>query len=104
MPDDIFCLLSISEGLKDLWTNALPNHFPSPEAKLYSPPNTLLYFSLLFKNEYSLTDSLFKKKNEKFDATDALGAAICHFYQKSNNQTPKKSWKEYVISNPEKLI
>ena len=44
------------------------------------------------------------KKNEKFDATDALGAAICHFYQKSNNQTPKKSWKEYVISNPEKLI
>ena len=44
------------------------------------------------------------KKSEKFDATDALGAAICHFYQKSNNQTPKKSWKEYVISNPEKLI
>ena len=44
------------------------------------------------------------KKNEKFDATDALGAAICHFYQKSNNQNPKKSWKEYVISNPEKLI
>ena len=44
------------------------------------------------------------KKNEKFDATDALGAAICHFYQKSSNQTPKKSWKEYVTSNPEKLI
>ena len=44
------------------------------------------------------------KKDEKLDATDALGAAICHFYQKSDNQSPKKSWKQYVISNPEKLL
>ena len=44
------------------------------------------------------------KKNEKLDATDALGAAICHFYQKSNNKNPKKSWKDYILSNPEKLI
>tara|TARA_Y100000768_G_C23938711_1_gene663962 strand:+ start:888 stop:1436 length:549 start_codon:yes stop_codon:yes gene_type:complete len=43
-------------------------------------------------------------KNDKLDATDALGAAICHLYQKSSNQTTKKSWKQYLISNPEKLL
>ena len=43
-------------------------------------------------------------EKEKLDATDALGAAICHFYQKSNNQSPKKSWKEYINSNPERLV
>jgi len=48
----------------------------------------------------------FKKKNsiKKFDATDALGAAICHFYQKSSNRNTKKSWKQYVESNKEKII
>ena len=40
----------------------------------------------------------------KFDATDALGAAICHSHQKSSNQTPKKSWKKFIDSNPDKII
>ena len=40
----------------------------------------------------------------KFDATDALGAAICHYHQKSSNQTPKKSWKKFIDSNPDKII
>ena len=40
----------------------------------------------------------------KFDATDALGAAICHYYQKSSNQTPPKSWKNFIVSNPDKII
>ena len=44
------------------------------------------------------------KDSKKLDASDALGAALCHLYQKSNNQTTKKSWKQYIISNPEKLI
>ena len=42
--------------------------------------------------------------SNKLDASDALGAALCHLYQKSNNQTTKKSWKQYVISNPDKLV
>ncbi len=48
----------------------------------------------------------FKKDNsiKKFDATDALGAAICHFYQKSSNRNTKKSWEQYVDSNKERII
>ena len=48
----------------------------------------------------------FKKDNsiKKFDATDALGAAICHFYQKSSNRNTKKSWEQYVNSNKERII
>ena len=65
-PEEMLLLLSVFVGLNDLWRKTLPNHFPSPEAKLYSPPITLLYFSLLLEKEYSFNDSLFKKKNEKF--------------------------------------
>ena len=44
-------------------------------------------------------------ENENFISfLDINPLTVGHFYQKSNNQTPKKSWKEYVISNPEKLI
>jgi len=48
----------------------------------------------------------FKKNNsiKKFDATDALGAAICHFYQKSSNRNTKKSWEQYVNLNKERII
>ena len=45
-----------------------------------------------------------KLEKNKFDATDALGAAICHLYQKSNNQRPKKSWKNFIQTNPDKII
>ena len=47
------------------------------------------------------------KKNDSikgYDATDALGAAICHFYQKSSNKNTKKSWKEYIEINSDKII
>jgi|TARA_B110000263_G_scaffold75539_1_gene65984 crossover junction endodeoxyribonuclease RuvC len=48
----------------------------------------------------------FKKNNsiKNYDATDALGAAICHFYQKSSNKNTKKSWKQYVEINSDKII
>ena len=38
------------------------------------------------------------------DATDALGAAYCHYLQMSRPQTEKKyrSWKDYVAKNPTK--
>jgi crossover junction endodeoxyribonuclease RuvC len=42
--------------------------------------------------------------DKKLDATDALGAALCHYYQKSNNESPRKSWKKFIQANPEKII
>ncbi|HPX99162.1 MAG TPA: crossover junction endodeoxyribonuclease RuvC [Bacteroidaceae bacterium] len=41
-----------------------------------------------------------------FDATDALGAAYCHFLQMGRpNRVVKgpKNWKEYIAGNPEKV-
>lgn len=39
------------------------------------------------------------------DATDALGVALCHFYESSRPQIAKGyvSWKEYIAKNPGKL-
>lgn len=39
---------------------------------------------------------------EALDATDALGAALCHFYESSRPtlQTGPKSWKEFIAKNP----
>lgn len=36
------------------------------------------------------------------DATDALGAALCHFYESTRPQLPKgpNSWKEFIARNP----
>ena len=39
------------------------------------------------------------------DATDALGVALCHFYESSRSQTVRsyRSWKDFVARNPEKI-
>lgn len=39
------------------------------------------------------------------DATDALAAALCHFYESSRPQSQSSchSWKEYVALHPDKL-
>jgi crossover junction endodeoxyribonuclease RuvC len=39
---------------------------------------------------------------EYLDATDALGAAVCHFFQKQNlvSSGGAKSWKEFIRNNP----
>ncbi|OFX28019.1 MAG: crossover junction endodeoxyribonuclease RuvC [Bacteroidetes bacterium GWA2_32_17] len=40
------------------------------------------------------------------DATDALGAAICHFFQNpvsTNKVSSAKSWKEFINSNPNRV-
>ncbi|MDO5446606.1 MAG: crossover junction endodeoxyribonuclease RuvC [Prevotellaceae bacterium] len=39
------------------------------------------------------------------DATDALGAAYCHFMQSNRpeSQSTIKSWKDYVNKNPQKV-
>ena len=57
-----------------------------------------------FLSEILLFSKKISKAIKKFDATDALGAAICHFYQKSSNRNTKKSWKQYVDSNKERII
>lgn len=41
----------------------------------------------------------------ELDATDALGAALCHFYETQRPQVEKscKSWKEFIAKNPGKV-
>lgn len=41
----------------------------------------------------------------QLDATDALGAALCHYYESSRPQVEKgcKSWKEFITKHPDKV-
>lgn len=41
----------------------------------------------------------------KLDATDALGAALCHFYESSRPTAAKgpSSWKDFIAKNPDKV-
>lgn len=41
----------------------------------------------------------------QLDATDALAAALCHFYESRRPQVEKscKSWKEFIAKNPDKV-
>lgn len=41
----------------------------------------------------------------QLDATDALGAALCHFYESQRPQAQKeyKSWKDFIAKNPDKV-
>lgn len=41
----------------------------------------------------------------KLDATDALGAALCHFYESAKPAVGKgsSSWKDYIAHNPDKV-
>lgn len=46
-----------------------------------------------------------KLDNEYLDATDALGAALCHYYQNKNINTGGKSysgWKAFLSDNPKR--
>lgn len=42
----------------------------------------------------------------QLDATDAVGAALCHFYQSSSPVKESKcsSWKDYIAKNPDKVV
>lgn len=42
----------------------------------------------------------------ELDATDALGAALCHFYESQRPIVDKgcKSWKEFIAKNPNKIV
>lgn len=41
----------------------------------------------------------------QLDSTDALAAALCHFYESSRPQksSSPKSWKEFIARNPDKV-
>ena len=41
----------------------------------------------------------------ELDATDALAAALCHFYEsgKPVKSTSAKSWKDYIAHNPDRV-
>ncbi len=43
---------------------------------------------------------------ETLDATDALGAALCHFYESSRpiKSSGSKSWKDYITKNPDRIV
>lgn len=47
-------------------------------------------------------------KPEFLDATDALGVAVCHYYQISRpgiaKGTAAKSWKEFLNQNPKRVV
>jgi crossover junction endodeoxyribonuclease RuvC len=46
-----------------------------------------------------------KNEHAYLDATDAMGAALCHYYQNKNLGVTKKSysgWKAYLADNPGK--
>ena len=47
----------------------------------------------------------FRDDNFVLDATDALGAALCHFYQSGRPAAEKeyKNWKDYLAKNPDKI-
>ena len=44
-------------------------------------------------------------EGKQLDATDALGAAVCHYYQASSPLTGLKggSWESFIKNNPDKI-
>ncbi len=43
-------------------------------------------------------------ENNLLDATDALGVALCHFYQAGRGVQTKKSWKAFINDNPNRVL
>ncbi len=41
----------------------------------------------------------------ELDATDALGAALCHFYESGKPEIARgpRSWKEFIAKNPDRV-
>ena len=49
----------------------------------------------------------FKNTPQHLDATDALGAAMCHYFQNSNLKATGKSytgWKAFLVDNPKRKV
>jgi len=43
---------------------------------------------------------------DKLDATDALAAALCHYYESTRPLPSKggKSWKDFIAKNPDRVV
>ncbi len=46
---------------------------------------------------------LFKEIPKLLDATDALGVAVCHYFQKGANKKNKGGWDAFIKENPDKI-
>lgn len=49
----------------------------------------------------------FKNTSSHLDATDALGAAVCHYFQNKTGTSEKKSysgWKSFLNDNPQRKV
>lgn len=44
-----------------------------------------------------------KELPKLLDATDALAVALCHHFQKGAETSKSKSWKSFVMENPDRL-
>ena len=44
------------------------------------------------------------KSDNKFDATDALGAALCHHFQSNLKNQESSSWKKFISKNKIRII
>ncbi len=44
-----------------------------------------------------------KGEDLMLDATDALGVALCHFYQGGREQNKTGSWKSFISDNPKRV-
>ena len=45
----------------------------------------------------------FKSSPKLLDATDALGVAVCHHFQKGARKNTAKSWKAFISDNPDRV-
>ena len=45
----------------------------------------------------------FKEIPKLLDATDALGVAVCHYFQKGDTKKTKSSWDAFIKENPDKV-
>ena len=56
----------------------------------------------------AMLQNLLQIKNlpKLLDATDGLAAAVCHFFQNTNNDSGKKysGWKTFLTQNPDKKV
>lgn len=40
---------------------------------------------------------------DKLDATDALGVAVCHYFQEGSPSAGKKGWGSFIKDNPDRI-
>lgn len=45
----------------------------------------------------------FKDIPKLLDATDALGVAVCHYFQNGKTETKSKSWSSFLKENPDRI-